>query len=378
MDYKRDLPKQLEKTIAAMANTLGGLVLIGVEEDELGKPKVPMVGLGLERGLSERVTNIVLSNVTPPVFPEIAVCPNDGNDRVVLVVRVPQSHLSPHAIQQNTSVYIRTGNRNSPERLASLDDLAWLQDRRQRSVRLREHLFDAAVKRSDLVFGFLAADRVSSFRPVETQPTNLILRAVPEFPSPELVSPPELQRLYQQLRVRDYYGTDYNFPLGNANATILQNGICTSVVLDSDKGKRHYYAEFSVFGQFFYRQTLTANFDGRVIIRASEIFARVDQFLDTSRNFFDKLGYRGAVRMLCSVYGAHTSALGQWGPSEMGLPISTCPDITIGHETTFLAADWAIASRQALIQGIRTVGWAYDWDIPEALLDSYYAKHKRT
>ncbi len=41
LDYKRDFPRNLEKTIAAFANTMGGLVIIGVEDDD-GKPKLPV------------------------------------------------------------------------------------------------------------------------------------------------------------------------------------------------------------------------------------------------------------------------------------------------------------------------------------------------
>ena len=37
LDYKRDFPRKLEKTISAMANTFGGIVLIGVEEDDQSK-----------------------------------------------------------------------------------------------------------------------------------------------------------------------------------------------------------------------------------------------------------------------------------------------------------------------------------------------------
>lgn len=33
LDYKEDFPSQLEKTISALANTLGGIILIGVAED---------------------------------------------------------------------------------------------------------------------------------------------------------------------------------------------------------------------------------------------------------------------------------------------------------------------------------------------------------
>lgn len=38
LDYKELFPKKLEKTIAAMANTLGGVILVGIKEDKQSKP----------------------------------------------------------------------------------------------------------------------------------------------------------------------------------------------------------------------------------------------------------------------------------------------------------------------------------------------------
>jgi len=38
LDYKRDMPADIEKTVAAMANTLGGLILVGVAENDHAKP----------------------------------------------------------------------------------------------------------------------------------------------------------------------------------------------------------------------------------------------------------------------------------------------------------------------------------------------------
>src|SRR6266849_6417511 len=75
LDYKEDFPKNLEKTIAAMANTLGGIILIGVEEDkQTTKPILPLKGIEFQRGLEERIMSIILTNITPPIFPEVVVC----------------------------------------------------------------------------------------------------------------------------------------------------------------------------------------------------------------------------------------------------------------------------------------------------------------
>ncbi len=42
--YKGDINRSLRKTIAAMANTIGGLIILGVEDHD-NKPKPPFTGI---------------------------------------------------------------------------------------------------------------------------------------------------------------------------------------------------------------------------------------------------------------------------------------------------------------------------------------------
>jgi hypothetical protein len=377
LDYKRDFPTELARTIAAMANTLGGVILIGVEEGVDGKPKMPLVGVPLDRGLAERVTNIVLTNITPPVFPEVAVCSDASKTKAILVIRVPQSPETPHAIRQNTRVYLRTENRNNPEELATLDQVEWLQSKRTRSIALRDHLFTEAIQRSDILFGQVVRSQGVRKQAFGEPPANLMLRVVPQFPGQQFKSPPELRSVLRNIQVRDYYGTDDVFPLGGSNAVLLQNGAYVGTILDAVTGKRSYYTELSVFGQLFYRQTLVTKMGEQNLIRASELFCRLDEFTTSSKKFFEQIGYQGFVLLSCSIYGAHSMPLGQWGPEERGLPISTCPDESIGYESSFLVSDWENESHRAVLAAARTIGWAYNWDISDSLVDRYYATNRK-
>src|SRR5271157_5965668 len=72
LDYKREIDNSLAKTIAAMANTWGGLILVGVEDDD-SRPMLPVEGMYYQERLRERINNIILGNITPPVFPEIQI-----------------------------------------------------------------------------------------------------------------------------------------------------------------------------------------------------------------------------------------------------------------------------------------------------------------
>jgi predicted HTH transcriptional regulator len=42
LDYKQDFPAHLESTIAAIANTMGGTIIIGVAENAEGRPQAPV------------------------------------------------------------------------------------------------------------------------------------------------------------------------------------------------------------------------------------------------------------------------------------------------------------------------------------------------
>jgi hypothetical protein len=85
--------------------------------------------------------------MSPPIIPEIATCGNSGGDKVIVLVRVPQSEHAPHALHRNSALYIRTGKRTKPEDLADLDRIDWLRGRRKKSEELREWIFDRACVR---------------------------------------------------------------------------------------------------------------------------------------------------------------------------------------------------------------------------------------
>jgi hypothetical protein len=145
LDYKGiAFPKDLAKTIAAFANTLGGLIILGVDADKTtNKPNWPPTqGYPTEVGLSERVVQIAQDSIYPPVGVAVSnVIPNDhlpGN--ILLVIRVNESREAPHAIEKNRKVYVydRTDNKNEPYNLADMERIEYLLIRRRRMVDQRE------------------------------------------------------------------------------------------------------------------------------------------------------------------------------------------------------------------------------------------------
>jgi len=152
LDYKEGFPRDLAKTISAFANTHGGLILVGVEETDRGTPKLPIKGIPLERGLEERITGIALRGIYPPVFPETKVCEftgegSDSLNQAVVVIRVQESPDAPHAIENKTKVYVRVERQNEPYKLADVDQISALEDRRRQAVEYRQRMIVNAWQR---------------------------------------------------------------------------------------------------------------------------------------------------------------------------------------------------------------------------------------
>lgn len=225
LDYKRDFPKDLGKTIAALANTYGGVVLIGVGDND-GKPIVPPSGIKFERGLTERVNQIVIDNIYPPVFPEIQVCPAQ-KERAFVVVRVPQSEDTPHAVLGRKHIYVRTQNVTKPEEwedFATTDQIEWLWDRRKKAKELRLALIQNAESRAT------ACQNINNM----VIPFGVARFVVaPRYPHSPLATLEEMHSIHRDVVARGYHG--HEFPDTMHDAEGIQQGIMLLNVIKQRK-----------------------------------------------------------------------------------------------------------------------------------------------
>jgi hypothetical protein len=145
-EAKRELPTstkhnvRLATDVAAMA-TDGGVLLVGIAEDENGEPTVPRPAP--LAGAKERVDNIVRSSVAEVPYIEVRPYPTTDDPSIgYIVIVVPRSPRAPHQVTVGGDLrfYGRgaTGNRPLAE-----GEVARLYQRRQasqvdRDARLRE------------------------------------------------------------------------------------------------------------------------------------------------------------------------------------------------------------------------------------------------
>ena len=285
LDYKKDFPPSgLERTISAFANTFGGVILIGVE-DEDSKPKPPFEGIEYKDRLEEKVWNIIVDNIYPPMFPEIRVCP-PHNNKTFVIIRVPQSNETPHAIYNNTQVYVRTGNRNKLEDLATIEQLEWLRNRRKKSEELREMLCRRAEERYQTI---------CEQKRVRIEIGEFTLSFVPLYPQRPLIALESIEGIIPQMKVLGGEGREFPwFPLGGLEP--IQDGMA-AFFLNKDNGFIT-HTEINKFGLIYYKENIC--WKGKLVSEENLLnMVTVIRILDTSfeaiGKYYNMVGFWGLV-----------------------------------------------------------------------------------
>ncbi len=225
LDYKLDVPNDLEKVVAALANTLGGLIVLGVEADKTSNTPIwpSTKGMARKPGIEERITAICRDNIYPPVHPQISPVVDNPHapGMVVAVLRVDQSPEAPHAVKG--LVYERTGSQGTPYKLSEIDRIAHLLGRRNRIEEQRLELVLKELKRAsrqlaDIRITLAANAGLVSTSPSTKHPKGLPLRwasVIPVYPWQELCTPAKCYD-YLMLFVRDTASFDWQKVPGGA------------------------------------------------------------------------------------------------------------------------------------------------------------------
>ena len=110
LEFKRDIssPKNIIKTLVAFANTAGGRLLIGVEDDSREVR-------GVENPLDEeeRLCSLIADNIAPRLVPNVELI--SVENKTLLIVEVYPSGQRPHWVRKegpDEGVYVRLGSTN--------------------------------------------------------------------------------------------------------------------------------------------------------------------------------------------------------------------------------------------------------------------------
>ncbi|MEO0554807.1 MAG: RNA-binding domain-containing protein [Bacteroidota bacterium] len=107
VQFKREITHNdsMAAEIAAMSNSLGGIILLGVV-DKTGEIR----GIDIQGNLNERVANIATNNVNPPVYitTEVVSIEND-NDSKVLIIHIPEGTNKPYK-DNSGAIWVKQGS----------------------------------------------------------------------------------------------------------------------------------------------------------------------------------------------------------------------------------------------------------------------------
>lgn len=193
LDYKKDFPKDLENLLAAFANTQGGMVIIGIEEEEkTRKPICPPIGIdGPDDVIRQKIQNIAFDNIYPPLELEISINKIPDKQQYIALIRADPSNLV-HSTDRRKRIYIRSQDNNRGYELASLADLRWLWNKRESSIRIREQLIEDAQRRANS-----DAIRYSEEEGKEKwfNSPHLLVSIIPAFPKTPII--PSTKELFE-------------------------------------------------------------------------------------------------------------------------------------------------------------------------------------
>jgi hypothetical protein len=150
VEYKSNFDKsvrdKITKVVSSFANSQGGVLVIGINAKK-GRAVAPFDGFAEPADEEPRLSieNMCLQGVNPPLTPRVQVVPSNSSGNIFVVVEVEGSAEAPHALENNTKVYVRTGDASNPYTLAEIGTVQRLFQRREEA----QKRWERAIAQSD-------------------------------------------------------------------------------------------------------------------------------------------------------------------------------------------------------------------------------------
>lgn len=103
LEYKKDFPNDLAKSVAGLANNKGGMIIIGLKGNDENKPILE--GIELENGLEEKAQQKIDSNLIQNTKYKTKSLKN--NNRVIIIIKVEKS--KEMIVKKNGIIPVRRG-----------------------------------------------------------------------------------------------------------------------------------------------------------------------------------------------------------------------------------------------------------------------------
>lgn len=332
VEYKQEV-KHIPKIVSAFANTQGGIFIIGVKTNANNEVDFPIVGIPFYRGIEEQILSSALEGIYPPIIPEVIIRNVPDNDKnVVVVIRIDESILAPHAIQNQTKIYFRTGSITQPEELSDIDRIAYQLKRREGG--------DIVIERVLTGFKALSERKIN----INSHHITMIIR--PIFPYRPIIS---LSKIY------DLYFRNYMRRVSGGVAFILSNS--------------PHFTAFNEHGIVFLRDQLTLQ-ESKLEYQHNFCADLIDLLMQASR-LYESCAYLGNIEIRCEFTNIAESCL-KLPQSIIRHPSSEIRcierDIIISHRCSARDLSNNPSCIKIVSELSRQLFWAYD--APDDLLVS--------
>lgn len=318
VDYKKEFPqKGLAKHFASFSNTRGGIIIIGVEEDTKTGTPVKWVGVKNEGKLIDRVHQFA-ANVEPLPNYEVATT-NEVKGKVFLLVRIFEGDITPYYVQNDSNIWVRTGNISNPVDIASPDALELLFRKKEKAQSTRSYflgkahdVYLAALKRAENERLSIIAEEKENYLKKQQQDgiANLNLdgfksmtykeklgsqaamstiQLQPYYPHKSFISPLELKNSIESIRARGKNWVE--FP--SLNQETIPEGI-----LNFSWGKNEGQLECEQlygYGLVYHSRDVLWIEEGKPKIYLSHVARHLFVTLLATSNFYKHVGYQGNV-----------------------------------------------------------------------------------
>ena len=322
-----------------------------------GTPQQPIDGFEppAREEIPLTIENICLENLYPPVFPHIIDVPGDAPGRKFFVVEVDESAEAPHAIENSTRVYVRTGNAANPYELAQVETIIELLRRRENPTNKRMGLL-----------------RNIHLHGMTKEVPRLQVAICPVFPSTPLCT---VADCWEFLRTAQYRGNGRTF-FEFESLRRVENGVAAFVPENPHRGAE--WGEVNCYGLISDAKQLTVytrQWGGieHPYLAFGDVFQNWVKIYMCSAAFFERTGFKGNILIEVKLVNMKGHSLPFIGFGQRHLDEFRSYDRIISA-TQILSAENLLASIESVThQLFAQLCWAV-WqsaeDFPSDILDA--------
>ena len=288
-EYKQEITNAIPKIVSSFANTWGGILIFGVKTDENNKAKFPIEGMPEESGVEEAINDATFNGIHPPVTPEVKVVDvPDKPGNVVVLVRVNESPEAPHAIQNETKVYIRVGSTTQPTKLADIDRIQFLLKRREKPQELSNRIINRI------------EERITDYWSLKKRPVpNLTLIARPVFPYRPLISPSEIYEYMRKQRSNPRSHVLFSDHSPDFGTRQVSGGVCFV-------GPSIPYQELNEHGIIYLREKLSSEFAKEIEdLEFHDLLKNHFELIEVAEDFYQRCEYLGDIEIKANLRDVH-------------------------------------------------------------------------